>query len=75
MTSHIGKVYERLLIRRLLRWLRYIRAIPLDQAATQVDGSVLQHISLLGNAMAWRAEVLKKHTYLACLDLKKAFPD
>jgi hypothetical protein len=74
LTSSFGKLYERVLLQRLLRWLKKSRLWLLPQFGFRAGCSCLHAVFLL------RAVVLDVLTtgngpvYAAFVDLKKAFP-
>jgi exonuclease III len=73
LTSCIGKTFERVLHRRLVRWSRFIGAIPLVQSVSQAKGGVLEQIGTLADIIALRAAQFKC-TWVLTVDLKGAFP-
>lgn len=46
-TSCFGKIFEGVMLARLLRWIRVIRAVPTLQASTHRNGGTLEQISTL----------------------------
>jgi hypothetical protein len=71
LTSLVGKTFERVLLQRMLRWLRAKDALPSLQAVPA--GSTTSHLALLNEILALRA-ARGVPTYVMTVDVVKAYP-
>ena len=72
LTSHVGKILERIIKRRLNTFLETNRVIPPCQAGFRRRRSVTDHLVKLGAHM--RRALLRKRTLYACFfDIKQAY--
>jgi hypothetical protein len=73
LKSHMLKLFESLLERRLSRWMESKRLIPREQLAYRHGRSGVDHIFVLN--VIRECEVARSgHLFAALIDLKKAFP-
>ena len=73
LTSHVGKVMERMIHRRLTFHLQTLRVIPRCQAGFQKGRSTTDHIAKLG-AHVRRAAARRRCLFACFFDVKQAFP-
>jgi hypothetical protein len=74
LTSAFGKLLERLLLRRLLAWLRNSRIWLLPQFGFRSGSSCVHAIFLLRTLTADILDSTRRPVFLAFVDLRKAFP-
>ena len=71
LTSPVGETFERVLLQRMLRWLRVKGALPSLQAVP--SGSATSHLALFNEILALRA-AWGVHTYVMTVDIVNTYP-